>query len=217
MARGEDRGRRLDQGSWPRAEHYRFFRRYEHPWFNLCADVDVAPLVRRRAEAGKAGPSFFVTCLHLSLTAANEIEEFRYRIRGDEVFVHDVVHGGSTVLRDDGTFGFAYFDFDDDFTAFAGKAEDVLRAARSPGPLEPADDRDDLLHYSVIPWVAFTSFSHARRHDADNAIPRIVFGKRHGPPGAERMPVSVEVHHALVDGLHVGRFYERLQQRIERF
>jgi chloramphenicol O-acetyltransferase len=26
------------------------------------------------------------------------------------------------------------------------------------------------------------------------------------------MPVSVEAHHALMDGLHAGRFFERLQR-----
>jgi chloramphenicol O-acetyltransferase type A len=30
------------------------------------------------------------------------------------------------------------------------------------------------------------------------------------------MPVSVEVHHALVDGLHVGRFYEAFQRGLDR-
>jgi chloramphenicol O-acetyltransferase type A len=204
--------RPLDLDAWNRREHFRFFRRYEHPWFNLCAEVDVAPLVARvRAEGG---PSFSVTALHASLLAANEIEEFRYRIRGEGVVVYDVVHGGSTVLRADGTFGFAYFDFHPDLEAFAGPADAALRAARNTGPLDAADDRDDLMHYSVIPWVAFTSFSHARRHDADNAIPKIVFGRRHGEPGAERMPVSVEVHHALMDGIHVGRFFERFQHHI---
>ena len=29
------------------------------------------------------------------------------------------------------------------------------------------------------------------------------------------MPVSVEVHHALVDGLHVARFYEGFQRRLD--
>jgi chloramphenicol O-acetyltransferase type A len=26
------------------------------------------------------------------------------------------------------------------------------------------------------------------------------------------MPLSVQVHHALMDGLHVGRYYERVGQ-----
>lgn len=211
MARAADPARTLDLASWPRAEHYRFFRRYEHPWFNICAAVNVAPLVRRRTAGG---PSFSVAALHASLLAANEIEEFHYRIRGKDVVVHDVVHGGSTVLREDGTFGFAYFDFHPDLEAFAGPTEAALRAGRSVAPLDAADERDDLIHYSIIPWVAFTSFSHARRLDPDHATPKIVFGRRHGEPGAERMPVSVEVHHALMDGIHVGRFFERFQHHI---
>jgi chloramphenicol O-acetyltransferase len=29
------------------------------------------------------------------------------------------------------------------------------------------------------------------------------------------MPVSIEVHHALVDGVHVGRFFERFQHHLD--
>jgi chloramphenicol O-acetyltransferase type A len=207
--------RRLDLETWPRREHFRFFRAYEHPYFNICAEVDVAPLVRRRRRTH--GPSLFlVSSFYLSLQAVNEIEEFHYRIRGDEVVVHEVVHGGSTVLRPDGTFGFAYFDYLPDFEAFSLAAEEVLRGARTAS-LDPRDDRDDLVHYSVIPWISFTSFSHARRRNPEDSTPKIVFGRYHGEPENERMPVSIEVHHALMDGLHVGRFFERFQQSIHAF
>jgi len=33
--------------------------------------------------------------------------------------------------------------------------------------------------------------------------------------GRRLMPVSVEVHHALVDGLHVGRFHAAFQRRLD--
>ena len=205
----------LDLDTWPRREHFRLFREYDQPFFNLCAEVDVAPLIRRCRKPD--GPSFFLASLHLSLLALNEVEEFRYRIRGKEVIVHDVVDGGSTVLRPDGTFGFAYFDFMLDFDEFALAADEVLRGARVTGTLDPRDDRDDLVHYSVIPWIAFTSFAHARRRNPDDSTPKVVFGRYHGEPGAERMPVSVEVHHALMDAIHVGQFFERFQQRIAAF
>ena len=93
---------------------------------------------------------------------------------------------------------------------------EVLERVKSEaGPLDPQDDRDDLIHYSVIPWVAFTSFAHARRWGTDDAVPKIVFGKHREVGDRRLMPVSVEVHHALVDGLHVGRFYEALQRRLD--
>src|SRR5829696_2574101 len=40
---------------------------------------------------------------------------------------------------------------------------------------------------------------------------KIAFGKYREDGGRIMMPVSVEVHHALMDGLHVGRYLERLE------
>ena len=204
----------LDLDAWPRRSHFEFFREYDKPWFNLCADVDVTALHDRSRSDG--GPSFFAASLWCSLVAANEIEEFRYRIRGDGVVVHPAIHGGSTVLLPDGTFRFAYYDFDPDFARFVRHVGRVLdRVKIETGPLDPQEHRDDLIHYSVIPWVSFTSFSHARRWGTADAIPKIVFGKHREIAGRRLMPVSVEVHHALVDGLHVGRFYEGLQRCLD--
>lgn len=201
----------LDLDRWERREHFRFFRGYDNPFFNLCANVDVATLSERCNDPD--GLSFFAASLYLSLRSANEIEPFRYRIQGDQVIVHDTLHGGCTILREDETFGFGYFDFDADFSCFAAGVErEVERVQGERGPLEDRPERDDLVHYSVIPWVAFTSFSHARRWGTSDSVPKIVFGRRHEEGGHERMPVSVEVHHALVDGLHVGRFFDRFQR-----
>lgn len=206
----------LDLDAWPRREHYELFRHYEQPFFNVCAEVDVTRLVQASRAAG--GPSFFVASFHASLRALNEVEEFHYRIREGGVLVHDVVHGGSTVLRPDGTFAFAYFDYTPDFERFERHAEEVLRAAGQTGvPIDPQDERDDLIHYSVLPWISFTSFAHARRASALDSTPKIVFGRYSQEGASIRMPVSVEVHHALMDGLHVGRFLDGFQERLQGF
>ena len=60
-------------------------------------------------------------------------------------------------------------------------------------------------------WVSFTSISHARGGGREESVPKIAFGKYREEGGRASMPVSVEVHHALMDGLHVGRYFERLQ------
>jgi chloramphenicol O-acetyltransferase type A len=95
-------------------------------------------------------------------------------------------------------------------------AEVLERVKAESGPLDPQDQRDDLIHYSIIPWVSFTSFAHARRWGIDDATPKIVFGKHREVNGRRLMPVSVEVHHALVDGLHVGRFHAAFQRRLDQ-
>lgn len=205
--------RLLDLRSWERREHFEFFREYENPFFNICAEVDVSRALQRTREPG--GPSFFLASLYCSLRAGNDVEPFRYRIRDDQVVVHETIHAGTTVLTTGDRFAFAYFDFATDLASFASEGEKVLEAVPNEGPLlDDQVERDDLIHYSVIPWISFTSFSHASPHGRRGSIPRLVFGKYHGADGAERMPVSVEVHHALMDGVHVARFFERFQAHL---
>lgn len=210
----------LELSTWHRRAHFDFFRAFDNPYFNITADVDVTAL--HACCHAKEGSSFAVAAYYLSLRAVNAVEPFAYRIRrkrGDagEVAVirHPVVHGGSIALRADESFGFVYFDYRASYEVFAAGASAALAAGRRSDRFEPRDDRDDLVHYSVIPWVSFTSFSHARRWGTDDSVPKLVFGK-HRLVGSRRLlPVSVEVHHALVDGLHVGRFFEHFQRHLD--
>ena len=85
----------LDLENWNRKELFYFFREYEQPFFNICADVDVTSLVKFTKDRNI---SFFKASLYLSLKAANEIEPFRYRIRENKVIVHEVIDGGLIAL-----------------------------------------------------------------------------------------------------------------------
>ena len=61
----------------------------------------------------------------------------------------------------------------------------------------------------MIPWISFTSFTHARKPAKEDSVPKIVFGKYTKKNDSVKMPVSVEVHHSLMDGIHVGKFFEQ--------
>ncbi len=213
----------LDLDGWARRPHYEFFRSYDAPFWDVCAKVEVSALVARCKEPG--GPSFALAAIYLSLRAANAVDNLRYRLRGERVLVHPLIHGSSTVLRPNETFGFAYFDFLADYAAFeaAGKRElaavrdgaTLIEAGAAAAPEEEGGRRDDLIYYSVLPWIHFTSFRHARRSDPDDSVPRLVFGKYQEEGGRLGMPVSLSLHHALADGLHAGRFFENFQRELD--
>lgn len=206
--------RDVDLETWPRRDHFEFFRRYEKPFFNLCAEVDVT--AARSAAARPGGPSFFAATLHASLVAVNSVPEFGYRLRDAGVVAHEPVHAGCTILREDDTFGFGYFPYERDLSRFDVAVRGEVDRVRASTDLTPSGDRDDLVRYSVIPWVRFTSFAHAGGA-ADGSIPKIVFGRYADEDGRCQMPVSVEVHHALMDGVHVGRFFSRFQAELDHF
>lgn len=200
----------LDIETWNRRRQFEFFRNFDNPFFNMCVNVDVTPL--RLLTRSTKSLSFFITYHFLSMKVANEIELFRYRLRGERVLVHERIHAGTTLLLPDESFTFVYFDYDEDFGVFHARAEAAVESARTTvSPLGQHDDHDDLIHHSVIPWVTFTSFSNARNRGRQDSIPKIVFGRYYEDGDRIKMPVSVEVHHALMDGLHVGRYFERLE------
>ena len=50
----------------------------------------------------------------------------------------------------------------------------------------------------------------------DDCVPRIAWGRYTGQPGGRiTIPVSVQVHHALADGEHVGAFLTGAQAALD--
>jgi chloramphenicol O-acetyltransferase type A len=200
----------LNTDTWARRDAFEHFRHFDQPNFNVCVRVDAAPL---KAAVAARGQSFSLACLFISLRLANLHEPFRYRLEADgRVRVHDEVHGSSTALREDGSFGFAYLDHSPDWAAFHAQGRAAVAAARSRSRMaEPREAEANLLYFTTLPWLHFTSFAHARTSGRDIGIPKFAFG-RLLPEGSRLwLPVSVEVHHALMDGLHLGRYVQALE------
>jgi chloramphenicol O-acetyltransferase type A len=198
----------VDLETWARREHFDTFRDFHCPHFNMCAEVDLTafrPLIKTR------GFSFNTAIIYVLARAANDISEFRLRIRGDTVVEHETVHPSSTVMAEGDPFTFAFFEYSGDFASFAAHvAETTARVHEHPSLADPPG-RDDLLFMTSIPWVSFTSFSHPIPTIPMDSIPRFAWGRHHDEGARLRMPLSVQGHHALMDGWHVGRYYERVQ------
>src|SRR5262245_19072179 len=193
----------LDLSKWARRETFEFFRGFDKPYFNLCTTVDISPLLQALREDRKV--SLTLAYHYFALRDANEIEPFRYHLRKDRVLVHPVIHGATTVMLPNEAFTFAYFDYVEDFRRFLGGAQQAVDRVRGEGGFKNRDSDDDMIHCTVIPWVSFTSFSHARNWAREDSVPKISFGKFVRQNERTLLPISVEVHHALMDGLHVGR------------
>jgi chloramphenicol O-acetyltransferase type A len=200
--------RKIDIDSWSRREHYEFFSTYGYPHWGMVANVDLTAFY---PEIKKRGQSFTIAIVYSIARASNAIKEFRYRIRDDQVIEHEVVHPGFTFLMDDDTFSFCITDYLEDFSAFAQKAaENVAYVKANPWVRQPASD--DLLYTTAIPWVTFTSFLHPMRLQPEDSIPRFAWGKYFKEGKSLKMPLGVQGHHALMDGVHVGKFYMEIQE-----
>lgn len=205
----------LDTRSWVRRSTFEFFRDFDKPYFNACVRLDVAPLLALAAARKCEGRPFSLMLAyhHLALVLMNANEPFRYRLEGGRVRVHERVHGSTTVLREDGSIGFAPLHSADDFASFvAGAGPELAAAQRGGQPLDPGPAGDTaVVHFTTLPWLHFTSFSHARNWKREDSVPKIAFGRIDADGRRRWLPFAVEVHHALMDGLHVGRLVQAFE------
>lgn len=202
----------FDTNSWYRKNQYEFFKNYQDPFFNITSNIEVTNLYN---FCKNHQLSFSLACIYVAIKSANEIEEFKLRLHNGQVVLFDKVNIGSTVLNDDQTFSFVDFKIQPTLFDFDKNGKKVLEDHKYGIKKLQNVDQLGIIHCSIIPWISFTSFKHARNGDEDGlAIPKIVFGKLFNEQEIKKIPFSVEVHHSLVDGFHVGLLFSKMQDYI---
>ena len=202
----------VDVENWKRKTIYEYFKDYPDPFFNMTANLDATAL-HRFCKDKKL--SFALANLFYTLQTVNEIRELRMRLKGDQLVEFERVHATMTIAQEDETFSFCYFEMQDNLRDFDEAGRAAIEKYTRMKTFDVERERLDLIYCSVIPWVSFTSFKHAGRLDNKFTVPRMVWGKTFDDGEKKRLPHSTEVHHALADGFHVGKYFMSLQEKLD--
>ncbi len=195
--------------NYKRKKHFKFFIKQDYPHMNLCANVEIT----RLADFLKSNKfPFYFSLIYLSIRTANQVKEFRHRIREGKIIEHEVIHPSFSVMAEDDIFSFCTSRYSADFLSFLQNAQEEAEKVKVEPVIEDEPGRDDLVYITCIPWVSFTSISHPMHLHPVDSIPRIAWGKYFKENGKLLLPFSVQVHHALMDGVHIGRFFKLLQE-----
>ena len=200
----------IDLSNPHRKKHFDFFRRMDQPHFNICANVEIGGFLDFIKDGNYP---FTPTMVYFIAKVANDIPEFRWRIRDDKILEHEAVHPSFTVNTTEAdVFSFCTVDYYAKFPVFLKNTLKVIEEMLNNPSMEDEVGRDDYLFLSAIPWVSFTSFSHAMHYTPADSVPRITWGKYFKEGEKTLMPLSVQAHHAVVDGRHTGKYFELFQQ-----
>ena len=208
----------IDLETWPRREQYNLYRDLDFPYFSMTADVDVTAM---RGLVRRLGESFTSAVSYAIARAANDVPEFRQRMhrrdeQPDEIREYAVVHPSITVLGEGGQFRFCVLPYSEDFDTFRTQARPRIEEAKRAPSLWAVPDREDFLFMTSIPWIRFTAMTHPVPLNPACPVPRIAWGQfRKDSNDRMQMPLNVQAHHAMIDGLHLGRFYARLQEILD--
>ncbi len=204
-----DAPRVIDLATWSRREAFELFRGFGFPYLSVTADVDVTTLRRIHRRRGF---SFTTGLVYALATAANDVPALRQRLRGPTVVEHAIVHPSITVLATGDVFRFATLPYGPDFRRFSGDAVERIERAKKAETLWSEPDRDDLLYMTTLPWVSFSGLVHPVPLDPPDSVPRIAWGRFRTRGRHVELPLNVQAHHALVDGIDVGRFFSRAEE-----
>ncbi len=197
--------------SWPRKELFDFFSRMTDPFYSLCFRLDVT---RLHAFCKVRGLSFYYALVWLSTKAINDTEAFSYAVRDGELIRLPERLPSFTDLKK----GAERFHI---VTMPAGDSlEDFCRAAKEKSAaqtelIDMSQEGDGLIYLSCLPWLDITALTNERIFDPDDSVPRLAWGKYAERDGRLTLGYAVEVNHRFIDGLHLGRFGERLQALID--
>jgi chloramphenicol O-acetyltransferase type A len=200
----------IDRASWPRRELFDFFSPMSQPFFSVTFRQDVTRLY---AFAKENRLSFYYALVYLCTQALNQVEAFRYALRGEDLVLFDRRIPSFTDLKPGTeTFHIVTLPMEEDLRSFCAAAK-----AKSASQTTFLDQEDslDLIYYTCLPWVELTALTNERDFDPDDAVPRIAWGKYAQEGDRKALHISLELNHRFVDGLHVGRFHEALTALIE--
>ena len=204
--------KRIDLDTYPRRTHFNHFCAMAYPYAGVTVDVDVTDLLSLCREKGD---SFYLMVLHAVALAADEVPEFRRRIDHGGIVEYDECPTSHIELKPDGTYAYCTLRHHMPLAEYLAQAESARTAAREGGSIEEEDDVQSMYFISTLPWLHYTQLIQPVAC-GEESNPRITWGKyQANDKGRMMMPLSVLVHHALADGIHIAKFYEAFNQQMK--
>lgn len=204
--------KRIDLDTYPRRNHFNHFCAMAYPYTGVTVDVDVTDLL---ALCREKGDSFYLMVLHAVALAADDVPEFRRRIDHGGIVEYDECPTSHIELKPDGTYAYCTLRHHMPLADYLAQAEVARTAAREGGSIEEEDDVQSMYFISTLPWLHYTQLIQPVAC-GEESNPRITWGKyQANDKGRMMMPLSVLVHHALADGIHIAKFYEAFNQQMK--
>lgn len=197
--------KKIDLATYKRSGMFAAFKDREIPYLATTCPVEITAL-KRFTDQQRCG--FFLAISYLVTVAVNLVPELRHRIVAGELFEYSRVHPGFTVLLDDETFSFCDAVYCDSFAEYRRNAAARMQEVRQR-PDRSTGDKNHMYFLTSAPWFSFTSIVHPYTKQY-GSIPIITIGKYFEQDNRLLLPVGLQAHHGVVDGIHVGKFYGHL-------
>ena len=196
-----------------RKDHFAYFQGMGYPYVGVTVQVEITDWLA--AVKARKHP-FFHSFLYAAANAANQVRELRRRIMDGNVIEYKKCLSSYTLALENGSYCYCTLDTDQPFPEFLEYAKNEQQKAAAQAGIDDGKDALALFFISSLPWLSYSALVQPVPSPADSN-PRITWGRYFTQENKIWIPVSLLCHHALVDGLHLNRFFEQLDGQLQAF
>lgn len=204
---------KINKEAWNRAKTYDHYMTKNPCTYSMCVNIDISKLL---VFVKKNGLKFFPVCLYGISHSVNQHQEFRMAIDEEgHVGYFDVVNPCYTVFHSENELVTnVWTEYNKNFKIFYNTYENDMSTYIEES--KPVADKN-IFNVSCIPWVSFTGLNLNLQKSYDYLPPIFTIGKYYEENKKKLMPLAIQVHHAVCDGFHIGRFVNELQEWADNF
>ena len=209
-----------------RKEHFYFYLNSVPCSYSLTVDFDITLLLEKikfmkdnNILIFDENIKFYPLMIYLLSSTVNMHREFKMSYKDNTLGYYDIVHPIYTVLnKESKTFYSLYTEYDKNFINFYKNYIVDNKKYYNSTKLSPKEcNLENIFYISILPNVQFTSFNLNIPNKSNSLAPIFTMGKYYTRDNKILIPISMQVHHSVCDGYHIGLFTQSLQKNINSF
>ncbi|MDR0228557.1 MAG: type A chloramphenicol O-acetyltransferase [Flavobacteriaceae bacterium] len=200
----------VDIENWKRKEHFAIYRSALKCGFSLTVKLEISQVLKVvKAEQLKLYP----VMIHLISKAVNRHNEFKMAMKDGQLIIWDRVDPVYTVLHPETeTFSALTTTYQEKLEEFIMGYNQIAKTHGDDLSFSPVTAPENHFNISALPWVNFEGFNLNIADFTDYFPPSFTIGKYQKIGEEVWIPLAIQVHHAVCDGIHVAKFIDTLQE-----
>ena len=207
---------RICMETWNRANMFSHFSADCPCTYSITVNLNITRLLQ---EIKKHQLKFFPTFLYGLSVMVNRHSEFRMD-KDQEGYIgfYDSCNPYYTVFHPETeTFTNVWTQMENDIHLFFRNYTEDMHCYQNNVYESKKLEMENIFYVSCIPWTSFTSFHLDLQNEHKCYQPIFTIGKYFTQNNISYLPLAIQVHHAVCDGYHVGRFVNELQEWLDTF
>lgn len=192
-----------------RKDLFNHYNQRTNPFVIVTTKIDVTAVVNYCKEH----KNFYATMGFIINKTVNQIDAFKYRYKDKKFYYCEKVKTGFTQMINEDEIGFFTVPVINELKDYITEFLKIQKEFLSTGKRNIESDIDEIW-VSCAPWFSFSSL--IPPFDKEITIPQFIWDKYEYVDEKYFVNLMVMVHHGFVDGYHIGKFVNLLQENINQ-